>query len=176
MRSGGGRPGQRPSYLSGGSGLAEEVPVSDARTRRDQANKQAVIGQGKASIDTGDPKNTFWSEPADLGGAGTVAPADMLWDASSKIFYAFSHISLRCTHGKVTEADVLIGMYAKRNVLSRTPGTGWWVVELAQNQCQAPLAGLYGCKFDAQGNNLACGRAELDPRLNDMSIVEATRF
>jgi hypothetical protein len=139
-------------------------------------SRQAVIGHGKASIDTGDPKNTFWSEPADLGGAGTVAPADMLWDASSKIFYVSSHISLRCTHGKVTETDVLIGMYAKRNVLSKTPGTGWWVVELAQNQCQAPLAGLYGCKFDAHGNNLACGRAELDPRLNDMAIVEATQF
>jgi hypothetical protein len=139
-------------------------------------SKQAVIGRGKTSIDTGDPKNMFWSEPADLSGAGTVVNADMLWDASSKIFYAFAHASLRCTHGKTAEADVLIGIYGKRNILSKTQGSGWWVVELAQNQCQAPLAGLYGCKFDPQGNNLACGRAELDPRLNDMAIVEATQF
>jgi len=138
--------------------------------------KRAAIGKGNAMIDTGDPKSTFWTEPADLSGAGTVVNADMLWDATSKIFYAFAHTPLRCAHGKSIEENVLIGIYAKRNILSKTPGSGWWVVELAQNECQAPLAGLYGCKFDSQGNNLACGRAELDPRINDMAIVEATKF
>ena len=138
--------------------------------------KRATIGKGKAMIDTGDPKNTFWTEPSDLSGAGTVVNADMLWDASSKIFYAFAHTPLRCAHGKSLEGNVLIGIYAKRNILSKTPGSGWWVVDLAQNECQAPLAGLYGCKFDSQGNNLACGRAELDTRINDLAIVESTRF
>jgi hypothetical protein len=135
-----------------------------------------VIGQGSTSIDTGDPKNSFWTESVDLSGAGTIVNTDMLWDASSKIFYTFAHTSLRCAHGKAIEGNVLVGIYGKKNILSKKPGSGWWVVELAQNQCQAPLAGLYGCKFDAQGNNLACGRAELDPRVNDVAIVEATRF
>jgi hypothetical protein len=138
--------------------------------------KKAAIGKGRSSIDTGDPKSSFWTEPADLSGAGTIADTDMLWDATSKIFYAFAQIKLRCTHGKSIDGNVLVGVYAKRNILSKTPGSGWWVVDLAQNECQAPLAGLYGCKFDAQGNNLACGRAELDTRVNDMSIVESTKF
>jgi len=138
--------------------------------------KKAVIGTGKTAIDTGDPKNSFWTETVDLSGTGTVVTADMMWDSSSKILYAFTHTDLRCAHGKSIEGNVLVGIYGKKNVLSKTPGAGWWVVELAQNQCQAPLAGLYGCKFDPQGNVLACGRAELDPRINDMSIVEATRF
>ena len=138
--------------------------------------KKAVIGTGKTSIDTGDPKNSFWTESVDLSGTGTIITADMLWDASSKIFYAFAHTNFRCTHGKSIEGNVLVGIYGKKNILSKTPGAGWWVVELAQNQCQAPLEGLYGCKFDAQGNILACGRAELDPRINDMAIVEAMRF
>ena len=137
--------------------------------------KKVAIGQGSTSIDTGDP-NSFWTESTDLTGAGTIVNADMLWDASSKIFYAFAHTTLRCAHGKSIEGNVLVGIYGKKNILSKKPGAGWWVVELAQNQCQAPLAGLYGCKFDSQGNNLACGRAELDPRINDMAIVEATRF
>jgi hypothetical protein len=138
--------------------------------------KKAVIGKGNTTIDTGDPKSSFWTEAADLSGAGTVANADMLWDPTSKIFYAFAHTQLRCTHGKSIEGNVLIGIYAKRNILSKTPGAGWWVVDLAQSECQAPMAGLYGCKFDAQGNNLACGRAELDVRVNDMAIVEAMKF
>jgi hypothetical protein len=138
--------------------------------------KQAVIGHGKAMIDTGDPKNSFWNEAVDLNGAGAVVNADMLWDGSSKILYAFAHSTLRCTHGKSTEGEVLIGIYGKKNFLGKSPGSGWWVVEMAQGQCQAPTAGLYGCKFNSQGTTLACGHAEIDPRINDMAIVESTRF
>ena len=100
----------------------------------------------------------------------------MLWDSSSKIFYAYSRTTLRCSHGKSVEGGILVGIYAKKNFLGKTPGTGWWVVELQEGQCQAPLAGLYGCKFNAGGANIACGRAELDTRINDMAIVEPTRF
>jgi hypothetical protein len=138
--------------------------------------RQAAIGHGKTMIDTGDPKNSFWTETVDLNGAGTAVNTDMLWDASSKILYAFAHTSLRCTHGRTIESDILLGIYGKKNFLGKTPGSGWWVVELAQSQCQAPTAGLYGCKFGAQGDTVACGHAELDPRINDMAIVESTRF
>jgi hypothetical protein len=138
--------------------------------------KKAAIGHGKAAIDTGDPKNSSWSETIDISGAGQVVNADLLWDGSSKILYAFGHATLRCTHGKTTEGDILIGVYGKKNFLGKPAGSGWWVVELQQGQCEAPLAGLYGCKFGVNGDPVACGRAELDPRINDMAIVEATRF
>ncbi len=158
-------PGLQKRYLSPSPG-----PGATGQT------KQAAIGKGNIRIDTGDPKNPFWTEPLDISGAGNVVNADMLWDNSSKIFYTFANMTLRCTHGKSTDGDILIGIYGKRNVLSKTPGSGWWVVSLAQDQCQAPLPGLYGCKFDSLGNTLACGRAELDPRINDISIVESMHF
>jgi hypothetical protein len=138
--------------------------------------KKAAIGQGKTSIDTGDPKNSFWSEMMDLSGAGQVVNADLLWDGSSKILYAFAHTTLHCTHGKTIEGNILVGIYGKKNFLDKAAGSGWWVVDLKQDECHAPLAGLYGCKFNPSGNPLACGRAELDTRINDMAIVEATRF
>lgn len=139
-------------------------------------SKRATIGRGKTMIDTGDPKNSFWNEPIDLSGAGNIVSTDMLWDASSKILYLFAHTTMRCAHTKSLEGDILIGIYGKKNFLGKSPGSGWWVVNLAQDECQAPQAGLYGCKFDPQGNILACGRAELDPRINDMAIVESTKF
>lgn len=139
-------------------------------------SKKSVIGRGRASIDTGDPKNSYWTESADISGAGDILNADFLWDASSKILYAFAHTTLRCSRGKATDGDVLIGIYGKKNFLSKTPGSGWWVVDLQQDQCHAPESGLYGCKFGASGESLACGRAELDTRINDMAIVEATQF
>ena len=138
--------------------------------------KKAIIGRGKTMIDTGDPKNSFWTETVDISGAGQVASTDMLWDGSSKILYAFAQSTLRCTHGKTTETGVLVGVYGKKNFLGKPAGSGWWVVDLQEGQCQAPAAGLYGCKFDVSGQPLACGRAELDARINDMAIVESTRF
>jgi hypothetical protein len=139
-------------------------------------SKQSTIGRGKTMIDTGDPKNSFWNEPIDINGAGNIVNTDMLWDASSKILYFFAHTNLRCAHTKTIESDILIGIYAKKNFLGKSPGSGWWVINLAPDECQAPQAGLYGCKFDPQGNIVACGRAEFDTRINDMAIVESTKF
>jgi hypothetical protein len=165
-----------PVIFQPGSDLQQKVLSPSPGTGATKQSRQATIGSGKTMIDTGDPKNSFWSEAIDVSGAGNVLNTDMLWDASSKILYAFAHTPLRCTHGKTIEGDILIGIYGKKNFLRKTPGSGWWVVNLAQNECQAPMAGLYGCKFDAQGATLACGHAELDPRINDMAIVESTRF
>jgi hypothetical protein len=165
-----------PISFQPGSDLQKRVLSPSPAAGATKQSKQATIGRGQTMIDTGDAKNSFWNEAADLDGAGNIANADLLWDGSSKILYAFAHTNLRCAHGRSTEGDILIGVYGKKNVLGKTAGSGWWVVELAQNQCQAPLPGLYGCKFDAQGNAMACGRAELDTRINDMSIVESTKF
>ena len=128
-------------------------------------------------IDTGNPQSTSWKETIDLSGAGNVVNADMLWDSSSKIFYVFAHTTLRCTHGKTIEGRCSDGHLRKEEFpRDKSPGSGWWVVDLQEGQCQAPLPGLYGCKFSPSGAVLACGRAEVDQRINDMAIVESTRF
>jgi hypothetical protein len=139
------------------------------------AVKQAAIGRGSTMIDSGDPKSMLWSESIDIS-AGNVVNTQMLWDPTSKIFYAFASTTLRCTHGKTVEGGILIGIYGKKNFLGKAAGSGWWVVELQQGQCEAPLAGLYGCKFSPRAQVLACGRVEIDARINDMAIVESTRF
>ena len=165
-----------PVSFSPNSDLLQRYQSPSPGPGATNVSKRAAIGSGKTMIDTGDPKNSFWTEPADLAGAGGGATADMLWDASSRIFYVYSHTTLHCSHGKTIEGGLLVGTYGKKNILGKTAGAGWWVVDLQEGQCQAPLAGLYGCKFSAGGATLACGRAELDPRINDMSIVESTRF
>ena len=169
------------SAAQGSLGPVSFEPSADLQKRAlspspgSNAMKKSTIGRGKTSIDSGDPKSLFWTESVDLS-AGDVVNADMLWDSSSKIFYTFAHTTLRCTHGKTVEGDLLVGIYGKKNFLGKTTGSGWWVVDLQQGQCQAPLAGMYGCKFSAGGQILACGRAEVDQRINDMAIVESTRF
>jgi hypothetical protein len=78
------------------------------------AVKQAAIGRGKTMIDSGDPKSMFWSESIDIS-AGNVVNTQMLWDPTSKIFYAFANTTLRCTHGKTADGGILIGVYGKKN-------------------------------------------------------------
>ena len=165
-----------PVTFQPGPDLQQRILSPSPAAGATQQSRRAAIGSGKTMIDTGDPRNSFWNEAVDLGGTGAVVNADMLWDSSSKILYAFGHTNLRCTHGKSIDGDLLIGIYGKKNFLGKSPGSGWWVVNLAQDECHAPLPGLYGCKFDAQGTTLACGHAEVDSRINDMAIVESTRF
>ena len=126
-------------------------------------SKKALIGRGRAMMNTGDVKDPFWTETIDISGAGQVTSTDMLWDSSSKILYAFAQTTLRCTHGKTVDGNILIGIYGKKNFLEKPMGSGWWVVELEKDQCEAPQAGLYGCKFSPSGQTLACGRAEWIP-------------
>ena len=129
-----------PVTFQPGSDLQKRILSPSPAAGATKQSRQAAIGSGKTMIDTGDPKNSFWNEAIDLGGNGVVVNADMLWDASSKILYAFAHTSLRCTHGKSTEGDVLVGIYGKKNFLSKSPGSGWWVVDLAQK----PMPGAHG--------------------------------
>jgi hypothetical protein len=54
-------------------------------------------------------------------------------------------------------------------------GSGWYVMDLDESECKAKMAGLYGCKFDTNGNATACGMATLDEKNDDLVIVEATK-
>ena len=174
-----------PSFAQGTGGPVNFQPSADLQKRilapapgpgATNQTKKAVIGRGKTQIDTGDPKNVYWTETLDLSGAGDAVSSDLLWDSSSKILYAFAHATLRCSHGKSVDSDILVAIYGKKNYLGKPAGSGWWMVDMQQDQCHAPQAGLYGCKFSAAGATLACGHAELDSRINDMAITEATRF
>lgn len=108
-----------PIAFQPGSDLQKRSLSPSPAAGATKQSKQAAIGHGRAIIDTGDPKNSFWNEAVDLDGAGNVVNADMLWDASSKILYAFAHTNLRCTHTKSTEGDILIGIYGKKNFLEK---------------------------------------------------------
>jgi hypothetical protein len=49
-------------------------------------------------------------------------------------------------------------------------------VALDEGECHAKEAGLYGCKFDANGNATACGVATVDEKNDDVVIVEAAKM
>ena len=42
-------------------------------------------------------------------------------------------------------------------------------------ECAAQAAGLWGCRFDAQGNETECGMATLDEKTDTLTIMTASQ-
>ena len=80
-------------------------------------------------------------------------------------------------HGTVTNirsaADVS-GVYAAGNPANKPAGSGWWAADLNQGQCAVKSEGLFGCTFNKDGVNMACGLADIDNRTHDLLVIEKT--
>jgi hypothetical protein len=138
-----------------------------------QQSKQSTIGDGKVKVTT--PKdNSFWTEEIDIDGSGNAVEAQMLWDDTNKILYMYADKPFKCVDGSTANGDFMIAMYGKGNPAKKNAGSGWWAANLDQGQCKAQNDELYGCKFDASGNNTMCGVANLNQNNNELTITTVT--
>ena len=140
------------------------------------ANKKATIGKGKASVNTANAAgddDSFWVEEIDLDGDGTAEEADMLYDDEDKVLYLYNDGDFKCKGGGEGEGSLLVLVNVAGNSHKKPAGSGWYAVELDESECKAKAAGLFGCKFDANGNATACGLVTVDEKNDDIEIVEA---
>lgn len=140
--------------------------------------KKAVadtLGKGKASIivkgHPGGVQHSFWSEQLDVDGSGNPVQVDEVWDNRHKVLYVSNDRSFGCGNGQSAGGSTLMAVYGKGNTLHRPTGSGWWVTELDAGACGVPDAGLYGCKFDGDGNNTDCGSGTVQSEADDVVIV-----
>ena len=68
------------------------------------------------------------------------------------------------------------------NGRKKPAGSGFWLADLDKGECGAQGGATYaagnamwGCKFDAQGNETACGVAMLDEKNDELVIVTASK-
>jgi hypothetical protein len=163
------------------------VPVSkavkakvDAPVPPPEAKKVASfsgIGKGKA-MDSGGghDKSDYvqWAEEIDVADNGTPVETDMAQDNKHKVLYLSRERSFGCANGNVADGAVLMALFEKGNTLGRQAGSGWFVAELDEGECAVPRAGLYGCKFDTDGNPTRCGAAAIREDADDIDITEVT--
>lgn len=142
------------------------------------AAKKAVadtFGKGKASIVVkGHPdgvQHSFWSERLDVDGSGNPVQVDEVWDNGHKVLYVSNDRNFGCGNGQSAGGSTLMAVYGKGNTLHRPTGSGWWVTELDAGACGVPEGGLYGCKFDDDGNNTDCGVGTIQSETDDLVIV-----
>jgi len=142
------------------------------------ASKKTSTGKGKATVNTANAQgddDSFWVEAIDIDGDGTAEEVDVLYDDEDKVLLMYDDGDFKCQGGGMGEGSLLIGVNLAGNSRGRPAGSGWYVIELDESECKAKAAGLYGCKFDANGNATACGLVTVDEKNDDIVIVEASK-
>jgi hypothetical protein len=138
-----------------------------------QQSKQSTIGKDKAMVKTS-KDNSFWVEEVDIDRNGNPVEAQMLWDDTDKVLYTYAEKPFQCKDGSTATGDFLIATFGKGNKDRKPAGSGWWAASLNQGECKARTDELFGCKFDANGKNTACGVANLNDQTHELTIMEAT--
>ena len=132
-----------------------------------------AFGKGQATVHLkgGSHTRSFWTEQLDVDNSGNPVLVDEAWDNRDKVFYISNDRAFTCGNGQTATGSTLMAIYAKGNLRKRPVGSGWWVSELHAGDCGVPRDGLYGCRFDAAGNNSDCGGATVQADVNDVVIV-----
>jgi hypothetical protein len=141
------------------------------------AQQKTSIGKGRATINTkNSPTDTdsFWVETIDVYGNETAKASDILWDDEDKVLFISYQDDFKCKNGAEGSGGILMGINGAGNPRKRPVGSGFYVVDLDKGKCGAQEAGLWGCRFDANGNATACGVAVLDEKNDDIIIATAS--
>jgi hypothetical protein len=132
------------------------------------------VGKGSASYTAkGHPAGsaTFWAEEMDVDDSGNPVLVDVGLDKKDKVLYVAKERTFSCSNGGTADGEVLMAVYGKGNTKDKPAGSGWFVAELDAGECGVPTAGLYGCKFDADGNPTECGGAVVQEEADDVTIT-----
>jgi len=153
-----------------GGQLSAKAAAPAPGTTAKGASQKKSIGTGKASTTASQP-SSFWSEELDVDDDGTVETSDFLYDAQRGIVYAYREDDFTCPNGKSESGSILTALYATSNKSAAPVGSGWFVVDVDEEQCAAQEAAMYGCRFDASGNPTECGAASLDAATGELELA-----
>ncbi|HEY6293931.1 MAG TPA: hypothetical protein VI455_20440 [Terriglobia bacterium] len=144
------------------------APAANAK----QQSSKTSIGKDQLAANTAQPAS-FWVEEADVDDDGVAETSDFLYDAQKGILYTYREDDFACAGGGTANGGILEALYAKGNKAGKPVGSGWYAVNLNATQCGAKEAGVYGCRFDADGNPTTCGAATIDAATGDIDVVVA---
>ncbi len=143
------------------------------------AQQKTSIGTGSATIGTQNSltdMDSYWVESIDVDGNGDLETADLLWDDEDRVLFIYYDDDFTCKNGAAGSGSILMGINGTENPRKKPAGSGFYVVSLDKSECGAKEAGLWGCRFDANGNATACGVAVLDEKNDDIVIVTASAY
>jgi hypothetical protein len=163
-------PTVKPTAVTAKAGTTPTPPAGSKTT--------TTAGVGKMKYSTANSaadNDSFWVEKLDVDGDGDVEDTNLVWDDEDKVLFASTTEALECRNGGTAQADLLVATYASGNARQKPAGAGFWLASLDQGECAAQTASMWGCRFDASGNETACGIASLDEKNDDIVIATESK-
>jgi len=142
------------------------------------ATKTKTAGKSATKISTANSPtddDSFWVEQIDIDGDGNIDDANFVWDDEDKVLYAWKDGTFTCKKGGTGSGELLVCVNAEGNPRGRPAGSGFWVASLDKGECNSQTSGLWGCWFDAKGNETGCGVAIIDEKNDDLIIKTVSK-
>src|SRR5215467_1779646 len=141
------------------------MPSSNAQGK----TQKNSVGKGKLTVTTQQPVD-FWQEQVAFTGGNTVT-TDFLYDANVGVLYGYREDDFKCANGQPAHGGILEALYAQGNQAKKPAGSGWYAVGLDEGKCAAKESGVYGCKFDANGNATEGAAAAINRQTGELDII-----
>ena len=158
-----------PTVKVGSAVAAKAASPAPGATAKNQG-QQTSIGKGAASVKASAP-SAYWTDLVDIDDDGMVEDNQFLFDSKRGILYTYREDDFKCADGKPENGNVLMAIYTKGNQAGMPVGSGWYVVALTAGQCGEKRPGLFGCKFDANGNLRPCGAAVIHESSGELELA-----
>jgi hypothetical protein len=134
-----------------------------------QKSQKNTIGEGMATVTTAEP-SSYWVEENVMAEHTKVVTA-FLYDAKAGILYAYRNGDFACNTNKNMSGHVLEALYTTGNQAGQPAGSGWFVAELGAGDCGAREPGIYGCRFNAEGQHTGCGVATMNSQTGEIDFA-----
>lgn len=157
-------PKAQPSHLPQEKAM-HPAPSANAQ-KKTQKNS---VGKGALTVTTAQPVD-FWQEQVAYSGGNTVT-TDFLYNPNVGVIYGYREDDFKCANGQPAHGGILEAQYTQGNQANKPVGSGWYAVELDAGKCAAKESGIYGCRFDANGNPTECGAAVINSQTGDLDIA-----
>lgn len=161
-------PVAKPAAVAKKAGTA---PPATAKTTTTAGGAKTKVSTANNAADS----DSFWLEKLDIDGDGDVEDTNLVWDDEDKVLFAYSVGAFTCQNGGTATAELLVVTNAAGNPRNRPAGSGFWLADLDKGECGSQAAALWGCRFDAGGNETACGVVTIDEKNDDIVIVTASK-
>jgi hypothetical protein len=145
-------------------GLANRRPGLDAK-------RGVALGEGALGV-RATPEAVAWYETVDIDSNGTPEKVGFMWEATGKVMYAYTYDPITLDDGTIADKGLVVAQFGEGNTMNRPMGTGFWAYATARDTMSyREVEGtLYGCRFDASGDETECGPGTWSRVNNDFKI------
>ena len=145
-------------------GLTNRRPGLDAK-------RGVVLGEGAMGV-KGSADAVAWFEMIDIDSSGTPEKVGFMWDATTKVMYAYTNDPVTLDDGTMADKGLIVGQFGEGNTQNRPLGSGFWAYAVSRDTTsyREVEGGLYGCRFDGTGEETECGAGTWTRVNNDFSI------